>query len=110
MRRVFVNLIENAIEAMPEGGTVTVNSKQVNGAVEISISDTADGMPMAVVENLWKPLQTTKAKGMGLGLAICKRIIEAHKGSISVKSKTGEGTTVTVSFPVRPVNAEVNSN
>jgi PAS domain S-box-containing protein len=110
MRRVFVNLIENAIEAMPEGGTVTINSKQLKGAVEVSISDTATGMPTAVVENLWRPLQTTKAKGMGLGLAICKRIIEAHEGSISLQTKAAEGTTVTVRIPLRPMTGEVNGN
>jgi two-component system sensor histidine kinase HydH len=59
------------------------------------------------MENLWKPLQTTKSKGLGLGLAICKRIVDAHGGTISVKSKAGEGTTVTIRLPIKPVGVEV---
>ena len=91
MKRVFVNLIENAIDAMPQGGTLTVSSKKSDGNVEIAFTDTGSGISEKVMENLWKPLQTTKAKGMGLGLAICKRIVDAHGGSISVKSKVGTG-------------------
>ncbi len=101
MRRVFINLIQNAIDAMPQGGTLTISSKQSNDDVEITISDTGSGMSKKVMENLWKPFQTTKAKGMGLGLAICKRIVEAHGGNISVKSKEGEGTTMTISHPIK---------
>jgi PAS domain S-box-containing protein len=102
MRRVFINLIENAIDAMPQGGTLIISSKQSNGDVEIALSDTGSGMPENVIENLWEPLQTTKAKGLGLGLAICKRITDAHGGIISVKSKAGEGTTVTIRLPIKP--------
>jgi len=107
MRRVFINLIENAIGAMPQGGTLTISSKQSNGDVEIALSDTGSGMPKKVIENLWKPLQTTKAKGLGLGLAICKRITDAHGGTINVKSKTGEGTTITIRLPIKPDAVEV---
>jgi PAS domain S-box-containing protein len=107
IRRVLINLIENAAEAMPEGGTVTITSRQWNNTAEIAISDTGSGMPARVMENLWKPLQTTKAKGMGLGLAICKRIVEAHGGNISVKSEVGEGTTVTIRLPLNLAVAEV---
>jgi PAS domain S-box-containing protein len=106
-KRVLVNLIKNAIDAMPNGGTLTISSRLWNDAVEITVSDTGSGMPEKVMERLWKPLQTTKAKGMGLGLAICKRIVDAHGGSISVKSKPGEGTTVTIGLPIKPVRVEV---
>ena len=102
MKRVFVNLIGNAIDAMPRGGILTIESKESNGFVEIAISDTGTGMAREVMENLWKPLQTTKAKGMGVGLAICKRIVDAHGGEISVESKTGEGTTFTIRLPIKP--------
>jgi PAS domain S-box-containing protein len=108
MRRVLVNLVENAIDAMPEGGTLTILSKKSDGAVEISLADTGAGMPEGVLKNLWKPLQTTKAKGLGLGLAICKRILDAHGGSIAAKSEVGRGTILTMKLPVNQV--EVNRN
>ena len=101
MKRVFVNLIENAVDAMPRGGTLTIGSGQSGGFVEVTISDTGAGMSKEAIENLWKPLQTTKAKGMGMGLAICKRIIEAHSGNVSVESKPREGTTFTVRLPTK---------
>jgi PAS domain S-box-containing protein len=106
MRRVVVNIIQNAIDAMPQGGTLTISSKRSESNVEIEFSDTGSGIPEKIMQNLWKPLQTTKAKGMGLGLAICKRIVEAHKGSMSVKSKTGEGTTVTIRLPAEVVEVK----
>jgi PAS domain S-box-containing protein len=107
MKRVLINLLENAIDAMPQGGMLTISSKQSDHAVEIALSDTGPGMSQEVLENLWKPLQTTKAKGLGLGLAICKRIVDAHGGNIWVKSKAGEGTTVTVRLPTTPRTLEV---
>jgi len=107
MRRVFINLIQNAIDAMPQGGTLTISSKQFKDDAEITISDTGSGMSQKIMENLWKPFQTTKAKGMGLGLAICKRIVDAHEGNISVKSKAGEGTTMTIRLPIKLEQVEV---
>ena len=106
MKRVFINLIENAIDAMPQGGTLTISSRKSDGKVEIALTDTGSGMPEKVMENLWKPLQTTKAKGLGLGLAICKRIVDAHGGCVSVKSEVGRGTTFTMQLPIRPVEVK----
>jgi len=102
LRRVFVNLIDNAIDAMPQGGKLRINSRQVDGTVEMVVSDTGSGMAEKVATNLWKPFQTTKAKGLGLGLSISKRIVDAHGGIISVESKTGEGTTITTCLPINP--------
>ena len=102
MTRVFVNIIKNAIEAMPKGGTLTIKSKKLNGNLEITFTDTGIGISKDVIEKIWVPLFTTKAKGMGLGLSICKRIIEAHEGNISVKSKRGKGTTFTITIPTKP--------
>jgi PAS domain S-box-containing protein len=100
MKRIIINLVENAVDAMPQGGTLTIASKELDGTVEITFSDTGVGMPEKAMQNLWKPLQTTKAKGMGMGLAICKRIVDAHGGTISVKSKIGEGTTIIMTLPI----------
>ena len=107
MKRVFINLIENAIDAMPQGGTLTISSRESVGNVEIALTDTGSGFRENVMANLWKPLQTTKAKGLGLGLAICKRIVDAHGGRISVRTKAGEGTTLTIGLPIKPVGVEV---
>ncbi len=102
MKRVFVNIIKNAVDAMPRGGKLTITSMKVNRCLKITFSDTGMGMSKSVLEKLWTPLFTTKAKGIGLGLPICKRIVEAHGGNISVKTSVGKGTTFTVVVPVKP--------
>jgi len=102
MKRVFVNLIKNAVDAMPNGGKLTLTSKESGGYVEIVLADTGTGMPKEIMEKLWTPFFTTKARGMGLGLAVCKRIIEAHGGKISVESTVGKGSTFTVTIPIEP--------
>jgi signal transduction histidine kinase len=107
MRRVFVNLVENAIDSMPQGGILKLSSKKSDSKVEIVLADSGSGVPEKVMENLWKPLQTTKAKGLGLGLAICKRVVDAHGGDITVKSKIGEGTSIAIRLPIKPDGREV---
>jgi signal transduction histidine kinase len=102
MQRVIVNLVNNAIDAMPKGGTLALSSSSEDGTVEISVADTGNGITEEVMQKLWVPLFTTKEKGMGLGLPISKRIIEAHGGSISVESSPGEGSTFKVKQPVKP--------
>jgi PAS domain S-box-containing protein len=100
IERVFINLIKNAIDAMPNGGTVTINSKKLNCSIQISVTDTGTGIPDEILPKLFSPLFTTKAQGMGFGLAICKRIVEAHEGKITVETAKGKGTTFTVTLPV----------
>lgn len=104
--RVFNNIIKNAIDAMPEGGTLEIRSQQMGNNVEIEFSDTGIGIPEEVLPKLFFPLFTTKAKGMGLGLSICKRIVESHGGSITVKSAVKEGTRFTVTLPIKPKISE----
>jgi PAS domain S-box-containing protein len=100
MNRVFTNIISNAIDAMPEGGNLKITSRELHENLEFRFTDTGEGIPAEIKENIWKPLFTTKAKGMGLGLAICKRMVEAHGGSISVDSTVGKGTTFTIKLPL----------
>ena len=98
--RVFVNIIKNAIDAMMEGGELTITSRKTNGNLEITFKDTGMGMTKDTKGKIFSPLFTTKAKGIGLGLPICKRIVEAHKGTISAESEVGKGTTFTVTIPI----------
>ncbi|MEM3464323.1 MAG: GAF domain-containing sensor histidine kinase, partial [Candidatus Bathyarchaeia archaeon] len=102
LKRTFLNIIRNAIEAMPKGGTLTITSRMVGDNVEFVFSDTGIGMSKKTLRNLWTPLFTTKAKGMGFGLPICKRFVEAHGGSINVESNFRKGTTFTVTVPIKP--------
>jgi signal transduction histidine kinase len=100
-KRVFVNLIKNALDALPDGGTISLVSKEANDQVEIIFSDNGTGIPEDVLPKIFSPLFTTKAQGMGFGLAICKRIVEAHGGTIAVQTAKGNGTTFTVTLPVK---------
>ncbi len=100
IKRVFVNIIRNAVEAMPNGGTLSLSSLSQNGNVEVVFADSGVGISADALKRMGEPLFTTKAKGMGLGFVICKRIVEAHKGSISVESEVGKGTTIKVKLPV----------
>jgi len=106
IKRTFINIIKNAFEAMPTAGTLTVKSQRSGDDVEIAFTDTGTGMTQDVIEKLWTPFLTTKAKGMGLGLPVCKRIVEAHGGKISAKSSVGKGTTFTVTIPSRQKTEE----
>jgi len=102
MRRAFVNMMKNAFDAMPKGGKLIAESRKARDKVEIAFTDTGAGIPKETLERLFTPLFTTKARGMGFGLAICKRIIEAHGGKISVESTVGKGTTFTITIPIEP--------
>jgi two-component system sensor kinase FixL len=100
--RVFANLMKNAVDAMPQGGKLTVRSEESDGEVRILVGDTGEGISEEDQKKLFQPLFTTKAKGMGFGLAICQRIIEAHRGRISVESTLGKGTTFKINIPSNP--------
>ncbi len=102
MERVFINIIKNAIDAMPEKGTLEIGSRQIGENVEFTFGDTGVGMSEQTLSKLFTPLFTTKAQGMGFGLAICKRIVEAHGGNIKVESAVGKGTTFTLTLPIEP--------
>ena len=100
--RVFVNLIKNAIDAIPEKGTIEISSCKIKDCIEIVFSDTGAGISKETLSKIFTPLFTTKAQGMGFGLAICKRIVEAHGGTINVKTALDKGTTFTISWPTKP--------
>ena len=99
LRRAFGNLLKNAAEAMPDGGSLMITGKAGDGVAEVGFSDTGDGIPDRALARVMEPLFTTKAKGIGLGLAIVNMIIERHNGTISIASKEGEGTEFTIRLP-----------
>lgn len=99
IERVFVNLIMNGIEAMQDGGTLKIKTQKKSEMVQIDFIDTGSGMSKEVIQKLWTPFFTTKPKGMGIGLNICKRIVEAHEGKIEVESTPGNGTKFSVFLP-----------
>jgi PAS domain S-box-containing protein len=99
MHRVFSNLILNAIQAMPDGGVISITASLADGSVAISVRDTGVGIPDEMRDKLFSPLMTGKAKGTGLGLAVVKRIVDAHSGTITFESEKGKGTTFTVTLP-----------
>lgn len=101
LRQVAINLILNAGGAMPEGGRLRVITEPgQEGTVRIIFSDTGCGIPAEHLEKIFEPFYTTKARGTGLGLAITRQIVEMHHGAISIDSKSGQGTTVTVVLPI----------
>ena len=100
MHQVLINLLKNALEAMPQGGEITITTRVKGANVEISLADTGEGMSPEVAGNIFQPYFTTKEKGTGLGLAICQSIIQEHGGVISVASTPGRGTTFTIQLPL----------
>lgn len=100
LKQVFINLIKNAIEAMPGAGTVIICSNNKNGFVEVSVIDEGCGIEPNKLAKLGEPFYTTKQNGTGLGLMVTKKIIEEHNGVFSIESELGKGTVVTISLPL----------
>jgi two-component system NtrC family sensor kinase len=101
LNQVFLNLITNAAQAMPEDGTLTITSRVAGDGVEVSVTDTGQGIPDAVLPKIFDPFFTTKpvGEGTGLGLSIVHKILKSHGGSIRVRTAPGAGTTFTVALP-----------
>ena len=98
IRIVFANLFRNALEAMPEGGRLTVTARAVDGILETSVADTGVGIPAELLGRVMEPLYSTKARGLGLGLSIARAILEKNGGSLRAASEPGRGSTFTVSL------------
>jgi signal transduction histidine kinase len=105
LEQVALNLMLNAAEAMPEGGTLTVRLGVDAGCAVLEVADTGVGIPAEQVEKVFRPFYSTKPTGTGLGLALAARIIAAHEGAVHIESETGRGTTVRVVLPVGGVRA-----
>src|SRR2546421_186271 len=115
LKQVFINLALNAVQAMPDGGRLTVRTRRPHAPIELGLSestpryaadqievrfaDTGAGIPEDALDRIFIPFYTTKTKGTGLGLAISQRIVKGHGGTIEVQSRVGEGTEVILRFP-----------
>ena len=100
IRQAFQNLISNAIQAIPKEGKVSIRTYLEQKHLNIAVSDTGEGISRENLDKIFQPLFTTKSKGIGLGLTVTKRLVEANGGRIEVNSKEGEGTTFHLRFPV----------
>ena len=102
LKQVFLNIIKNALEAMPHGGEVELTvATMEDGYVHIRIKDGGPGIPEELIKRIGEPFLTTKEKGTGLGIMISSRIIEAHKGTLQLSSAPNEGTLVEIALPVQ---------
>jgi two-component system CheB/CheR fusion protein len=100
LKRILTNLITNSVQAMPNGGDLTIKAFQRNTNVLITVEDTGKGIPKEIRTKLFQPLVTTKSKGQGFGLAVCKRLVETLHGTITFESEKGNVTKFTVKLPI----------
>lgn len=100
MAQVLENLIRNAVEAMPEGGFIRVEGRASEGWLDLRVSDNGPGIPPADLGRIFEPLFTTKTTGTGIGLAISRRLVEAHGGTLTARTTPGEGASFTIRVPL----------
>lgn len=100
--QAFLNIMLNAIQAMPEGGPINIDLDVLNDQVQVRFLDTGPGIPEALIEKVWDPFFTTKDGGTGLGLGIVKNIIQAHNGHIDIANTLDGGTRITIRLPIHP--------
>ncbi|GMT46765.1 MAG: hypothetical protein IEMM0007_0331 [bacterium] len=109
LKQVFLNLINNAVQSMPNGGTLSIRTAKIDNSVMIEVSDTGTGIPDNVARKIFEPFFTTKKdRGTGLGLPISYRIIKKHGGKIEVKKRVDKGTTFRVILPVRISSLQIS--
>jgi signal transduction histidine kinase len=99
LRRVVLNLVQNALDAVAKGGMVSIIGQSTATQVQLQVRDTGSGIAAERLERIFEPLYTTKPGGTGLGLYIVREIVAAHAGQITVKSVEGQGTTFTITLP-----------
>jgi len=103
LSQVIVNLVLNAVDAMPQGGTLTIGSRVKNGSIIIDFADTGVGIPKENIGRIFDPFYTTKEKGTGLGLAVSYSIIKKLSGSLTVESEPGKGSRFVIALPLEGV-------
>ena len=102
MKQVISNLMLNAAHACQHSGDVSCRISRLESSVRLVIEDSGVGMPSDVLSRVFEPFYTTKSRGTGLGLPICQRIVEAHNGTLEIRSEVGKGTRVSIELPSKP--------
>jgi signal transduction histidine kinase/HAMP domain-containing protein len=102
LKQIMLNLMKNSIEAMKQGGVLTVESRQDDAMVHISVRDTGEGIPPEYLNRIFEPFFSLKEEGTGLGLPISRRMVENHGGDMHIHSKPGQGTEIVISLPIQP--------
>jgi signal transduction histidine kinase len=105
LRRAVLNLVQNAIDAMPQGGLLTLRGQGTATQVQLQVRDTGSGIPAEQLPHIFEPLYTTKQEGTGLGLYIMQEIVAAHGGKVMVESVVEQGTTFTITLPRKSILA-----
>lgn len=100
LRGVFVNLLLNSLDAMPQGGTIDINNLRNGNSIYVTIADSGSGIPSSAFETLFTPFSSSKVTGTGLGLSICKRVVEQHQGAISAHNRKGGGAELEIRLPL----------
>jgi len=106
LRQALLNLVLNAVQAMPRGGVLTVGTRRLDGMVEVSVRDTGIGMDRATLRRAFEPFFSTRPHGTGLGLAVVREVAESHGARIRISSRPGRGTTVRLVFPLAAEGAD----
>ena len=106
LRQIFFNLLNNAMDAMPQGGTVTLKLFCQGARIHLTVADTGEGIPPEKLDSIFQPFVTSKKSGTGLGLPIVRRITEAHGGHVSAASPPGEGACFHLTFPALSAGTE----
>ena len=109
IQQLLLNLALNALDAMPEGGELHLSTSRTEDRLEINVADTGKGIAEEVKETLFSPFVTTKANGIGLGLGICRRLAEAHHGTLDAANRPGSGAQFKLTLPTANQNAAVLS-
>ena len=100
LRRALLNLVQNALDAMSQGGRLTLRGHRSDATVQVDVCDTGSGIPAEHCARIFEPLYTMKTEGTGLGLCIVQEVITAHGGQVAVQSTVGQGSTFTITLPL----------
>jgi signal transduction histidine kinase len=99
IKQCLINLVKNAVEAMPDGGVLTIATGMARDHALLEVRDTGEGIPMEIRDKIFSPFFSTKGKGSGLGLAMTRKILDEIGGEVDLTSKEGEGTSIILQLP-----------